>query len=134
MTAAMAAINPSAAPTADPSPSGQTPTLSACGLSKRFAEIVAADNIDLDAFPGEILAVLGENGAGKSTLMKMLYGYYHADSGHLQIDGHEVRFHSPADARSHGIGMVFQNFTLIPALSVVENIALVQAGRGLRLD
>ena len=113
---------------------GATAALSARGLSKRFADVVAADAIDLDARNGEILAVLGENGAGKSTLMKMLYGYYEPDEGHLSIDGAAVSFHSPSDARGHGIGMVFQNFTLIPALSVVENIALVQGGRGLRLD
>ena len=110
------------------------PVLSARGLCKRFADVVAADAIDIDAYAGEILAILGENGAGKSTLMKMLYGYYHPDGGVLSISGHPVRLHSPADARHHGIGMVFQNFTLIPALSVVENIALVQRGRGLRLD
>ena len=108
--------------------------LAARGLSKRFADVIAAADIDLDAYPGTILAILGENGAGKSTLMKMLYGYYQPDAGHLEIEGHPVRFHSPADARARGIGMVFQNFTLIPALSVVENIALVQPGRGLRLD
>jgi general nucleoside transport system ATP-binding protein len=113
---------------------GTMPALAATGLRKRFAEILAADDIDVAAYPGEILAVLGENGAGKSTLMKMLYGYYHPDSGSIEIDGRPVRFHSPADARAHGIGMVFQNFTLIPALTVVENIALVQPGRGLRLD
>lgn len=108
--------------------------LSARGLGKRFADVVAAAEIDLDARNAEILAVLGENGAGKSTLMKMLYGYYQPDAGQLAIDGCSVTFHSPSDARGHGIGMVFQNFTLIPALSVVENIALVQGGQGLRLD
>jgi simple sugar transport system ATP-binding protein len=111
-----------------------TPALSARGLRKRFADVVAADDIDLDARNGEILAVLGENGAGKSTLMKMLYGYYQPDAGQLSINGQHVSFHSPSDARDAGIGMVFQNFTLIPALSVVENIALVQGGRGIRLD
>ena len=108
--------------------------LSARGLRKHFVDVVAAADIDIDACSGEILAVLGENGAGKSTLMKMLYGYYRPDAGQLSIHGRDVVFHSPADARDHGIGMVFQNFTLIPALSVVENIALVQGGRGLRLD
>ena len=115
-------------------PVSEVPMLSARGLSKRFADVLAADAIDLDAYGGEILAILGENGAGKSTLMKMLYGYYHPDSGHLTVQGEAVRFHSPAAARDHGIGMVFQNFTLIPALSVAENIALVQRGRGIRLD
>ncbi|MFN0145905.1 MAG: ATP-binding cassette domain-containing protein, partial [Dehalococcoidia bacterium] len=106
------------------------PMLAARGLGKRFADVVAADEIDLDAYRGEILAILGENGAGKSTLMKMLYGYYQPDAGHLEIDGSPVRFTSPAEARAAGVGMVFQNFTLIPALSVVENVALVQQGRG----
>ncbi|HET7717588.1 MAG TPA: ABC transporter ATP-binding protein [Bauldia sp.] len=110
------------------------PMLSARGLRKHFADVIAADDIDLDANRGEILAILGENGAGKSTLMKMLYGYYEPDAGHLEIEGESVSFDSPADARACGIGMVFQNFTLIPALSVAENIALVQPGRGLRLN
>jgi len=110
------------------------PVLSARGLRKRFGDVVAAAGIDLDAHRGEVLAILGENGAGKSTLMKMLYGYYHADAGHLEVDGEPVRFSSPADARDYGIGMVFQNFTLIPALTVVENIALVEPGRGLTFD
>jgi ABC-type uncharacterized transport system ATPase subunit len=114
-----------------PPPRAETPMLSARGLRKRFAEVLAADDIDLDAYRGQILAILGENGAGKSTLMKMLFGYYHPDAGHLELDGKVVKFGSPAEARAHGIGMVFQNFTLIPALSVVENIALVQRpGRG----
>src|SRR5712692_9438567 len=96
--------------------------LSARGLGKRFVDVVAAEDIDLDVRDGEILAVVGENGAGKSTLMKMLYGYYQPDAGRIAIAGSEVTFHAPSDARHHGIGMVFQNFTLIPALSVVENI------------
>ncbi len=111
-------------------PASAVPMLAARGLRKRFSEVVAADDIDLDAYRGEILAILGENGAGKSTLMKMLYGYYHPDAGHLEVDGSAVRFSSPADARAAGVGMVFQNFTLIPALSVVENVALVQRGGG----
>ena len=71
------------------------PALAGRGLSKHFADVVAADSIDLEAYRGEILAVLGENGAGKSTLMKMLYGYYHPDRGHIEIDGRSVRFHAP---------------------------------------
>jgi simple sugar transport system ATP-binding protein len=108
--------------------------LSARGLGKRFVDVSAAEDIDLDVRNGEILAVVGENGAGKSTLMKMLYGYYQPDAGQIAIGGSDVTFHAPSDARDRGIGMVFQNFTLIPALSVVENIALVQRSRGLRLD
>ena len=121
---------------ARPAASLATPpaALAARFLNKRFGDVAAAQDISLDARNGEIHAILGENGAGKSTLMKMLYGYYHPDGGHLEMDGRLVRFHSPADARTAGIGMVFQNFTLIPALTVVENIALVQPGRGPLLD
>ena len=98
--------------------------LSLRGITKRFPLVLANDNIDLDIYPGEIHALLGENGAGKSTLMKILYGFYQADSGSLVLDSHPVRIHSPADARKLGLGMLFQDFSLIPALSVAENIAL----------
>jgi ABC-type uncharacterized transport system ATPase subunit len=106
----------------DPGPSGE-PVLEARGIVKRFGPIVAVDHADLALHPG-VHALLGENGAGKSTLVKIIYGYQQADAGEIRLDGQPVVVRSPADARRLGIGLVFQQFTLIPALTVTENIAL----------
>jgi simple sugar transport system ATP-binding protein len=98
--------------------------LSLRDLSKQFPGVLANDGISLDVFPGEVHGLLGENGAGKSTLVKCVYGYYQRDAGQIFVDGVPVEIRSPHEARRHHIGMVFQNLTLIPALSVVENAAL----------
>jgi ABC-type uncharacterized transport system ATPase subunit len=100
------------------------PFLAMRGIAKSFPGVLANDHVDLDIYTSEIHALLGENGAGKSTLMKILYGFYRCDSGEILVNGQPVSIHSPHDARMLQIGMVFQDFTLIPALSVAENIAL----------
>ena len=102
------------------------------GIRKAFPTVVANDGVDMAVAPGSIHAVLGENGAGKSTLMKIVYGVVRADAGTILWDGTPVSITSPSDARALGIGMVFQHFSLFPALSVAENIALtLREGRDL---
>ena len=94
------------------------------GISKRFGAVQAVADATLEIWPGRVLALLGENGAGKSTLMKLLYGVHHPDAGTITIDGRMVAITSPRVAMQAGIGMVFQQSSLIPALSVRENLAL----------
>ena len=101
-----------------------TPFVRLDGLTKRFGDFVANDVVSLDIAKGEVLALLGENGAGKSTLMKLVYGFVTPDAGTIAIDGRVVSIASPRDAMARGIGMVFQQFSLLPALSVIENLLL----------
>ena len=100
------------------------PILEARGVVKRFGPLVANDVATFVVYSGEVVALLGENGAGKSTLCKILFGYYRADAGEVRVAGRPVTITSPREARRLGIGMVFQNFSLIPALTVWENVAL----------
>jgi general nucleoside transport system ATP-binding protein len=94
------------------------------GISKRYGNVQANEEVSLALNGGEVHALLGENGAGKSTLSKILYGFTRPDSGQVLVAGQAVELRSPRHARAGGIGMVFQNFMLIPALSVRENIEL----------
>ena len=101
-----------------------TPLLETRKLTKRFGSFVANDAIDLAVYGGEVHAILGENGAGKSTLMKSLYGFHQPEGGEIWLNGKPVTVTSPLVGRQLGIGMVFQNFTLVPAMTILENIAL----------
>jgi simple sugar transport system ATP-binding protein len=93
-------------------------------ITKRFPGILACNNVSMQVSRGEVLALVGENGAGKSTLMNILAGLYQPDSGTITLNGREVRFHTPNDAYARGIGMVHQNFMLVPNMTVAENVAL----------
>lgn len=120
--------------TARESSAGAEPLIALRGITKTFPNVLANDHVDLDIYGGEIHGLLGENGAGKSTLMKILYGFYRADSGQILLNGEPVSIRSPHDARDLRIGMLFQEFTPIPAFSVAENIALFLADLKAVLD
>lgn len=100
------------------------PELEVVNMTKRFGNIQALDNVSLHLKPGTFHALLGENGAGKSTLVKCLMGFYTADSGSVLIDKLERTITSPRDAHKHSIGMVYQHFTSVPAMTVAENLVL----------
>ena len=109
------------------------PAVELIGITKAFPGVVANDHISLSAMPGEVLCLLGENGAGKSTLMSILSGLYRPDDGPIRVDGREVTIDSPRRGRELGIGMVYQHLSLIPTLTVLENLML-GSNRGLVLD
>ena len=100
------------------------PVIEMRGITKRFGDVVANENVNLSLYPGEIHALLGENGAGKSTLMNILTGIYRPNSGEIYFKGKKVSIKSPKQAVDMGIGMVHQHFRLIPPLSVAENVFL----------
>lgn len=93
-------------------------------ISKRFPGVLASDDISISVKEGEILALVGENGAGKTTLMNILMGIYQQDEGRILINGSEVRFRGPEDAFKAGLGMVHQQYMLVPNMTVTENVAL----------
>lgn len=100
------------------------PELHVTNMSKHFGSLVALDNVSLHLKPGSFHALLGENGAGKSTLVKCIMGFYSPTTGEVLIDGAPVRIDNPRDAHKYGIGMVYQHFTSVPAMTVAENLVL----------
>ncbi len=100
------------------------PMLRMSGITKRFVGIQVLTNVTFEARAGEVHAIVGENGAGKSTLMKILSGVYEPDSGSIEIDGRPVHFSGPHDSQRFGVAMVYQEFDLVPEMSVAENILL----------
>lgn len=102
----------------------QTPLVSVRGAVKTFPGVVALDQVDFDLQPGEIHALLGENGAGKSTLIKIISGVYAPDAGKVAVRGSEVHAFTPAAARALGIGTVYQGLSLVPQLTIAQNLFL----------
>lgn len=104
------------------------------GIERRFGSVVALAGADLELREGEVHGVLGANGAGKSTLFNVLGGLLRPDAGRVEVQGAEVALSSPRDAWRHGIGLVHQHFTLVPRLTVLENLALGTRGPAGRPD
>ncbi|HZZ61082.1 MAG TPA: sugar ABC transporter ATP-binding protein [Roseiarcus sp.] len=101
-----------------------TPLLRMDHISKRFPGVLALDDVSLEVLPGEAHGLLGENGAGKSTLLKILSGAYQPDSGAIELSGEPVAFQTPLDAQRHGIVTIYQEFNLIPTMTIAENMFL----------
>jgi len=104
--------------------SNSSPLLEMRGIEKSFPGVKALSGVDLTVHRGEVLALLGENGAGKSTLMKVLGGAHQPDRGTILIDGHETTYATPHDSQQAGVSIIYQEFNLIPALTVRENLFL----------
>ena len=115
-----------AEPAAPPEAKG-APLLQVAGIEKSFPGVHALSGVSFEVAPGEVHALLGENGAGKSTLIKIISGVYRPDSGLIRVDGRELRFERPDDARRAGIATIYQELLLFPELTVAENIFMGHA-------
>jgi simple sugar transport system ATP-binding protein len=101
-----------------------TPAVELRGITKRFGDVVANDDVDFTLERGTVHALLGENGSGKTTLMSILYGLYQRDAGQVYVDGVRREFESPRDAIDAGIGMIHQHFQLVEPMTVLQNVVL----------
>ena len=108
-----------------PLPSGAL-GVDAVAMTMRFGDFTALDNVELKVRPGSFHALLGENGAGKSTLVKCIMGYYRATEGDVLVGGRQQAIANPKEAHALGLGMVYQHFTLVPAMTVAENLVLAR--------
>ena len=122
-----ASLPPAVAPTG-------APAVEFIGATKRFGPLTALDNVSIKVQAGTVHALLGENGAGKSTLVKCLVGFYSADAGQITFDEREVAIRNPHDSGALGIGMVYQHFTLVPSMTVAENLVLSRGDLPFRID
>jgi ribose transport system ATP-binding protein len=104
--------------------SGDRPILEVRQICKSFPGVRVLKSVNLSVWPGEVHAFMGENGAGKSTLMKILAGAYQADSGEILLDGKPVHLRTPQEARLAGIGIIYQELTVAPNLTVSGNVFL----------
>lgn len=105
------------------------PSLIVRNLDKSFVGVHAVDHVSFECYPGTVHVLQGENGAGKSTILKMLSGMYHPDSGEIILNGNPVKFRHPSDARKKGISMVYQEMSVLPELTVAQNIWLHEEKR-----
>jgi fructose transport system ATP-binding protein len=120
----MTSVTSEAGPTAGRPADSRQPILEARKIVKTFGRVVGLDGVDLQLYPGEVLAIIGDNGAGKSTLIKCLTGALIPDAGELLLDGQPVNFKRPQDAREAGIETVYQTLAVAPALDIASNLYL----------
>src|SRR4051794_36907982 len=120
---------------ARPSPAAKHAlALSTVGMTKVFGAFTALDDVSIEVPPGQFHVLLGENGAGKSTLVKCIMGFYQPDRGSLIVDGKPVAVRNPKEAQALSIGMVYQQFTLVPSLTGAENLVISRADAPAMID
>ena len=113
----------------DSSSTTTAPTLRLRGITKSFGHVIALSDVDVSAYAGEILAIVGDNGAGKSTLIKVISAVYRPDEGQVEVGGASLAMSTPADAQRNGIATVFQDLALVDVLDVATNMFLGQLPR-----